>query len=285
MGFRHHISVRNWLTTLSLLIFSNLATSVEIDLLWSIKNTFNMPESATYDYKRKVIYVSNVNEYAKDGNGFISRISDDGKAVELKWISGLNSPTGLAVFGDTLYAADYDALVAIDLVNNKILRRYEAPDADSKPSMNDVAISDDGTVYVSGSASRTVYRLNKGKLEVWLKDKEKMKLANGLLVRNGHLIQGGLTWNTFDISSKSIVESSPRPDKKLKDFDGITSDGDGGFFVTVIDDARIWHIRKDGVSQPLSEEKLNGIDLQYLPKEKRLLLPQVGGGLSVYSVR
>ncbi len=99
------------------------------------------------------------------------------------------------------------------------------------------------------------------------------------------MFHGGNDWNAFDVSSKKRIKSEPQPDRKLKKFDGITSDGNGGFLVTLIGDDRIWHIRKDGLSKPLSEEKLKGIDLQYLPGNKRLILPQVGGGLSVFRLK
>ena len=265
-----------------LLSFSLSASNKELKLLWSIEKTFNMPESATFDAARQAIYISNVNQYAKDGNGFISKVSTDGKSVKLKWLTGLNSPTGLAIYGDILYAADYDALVAVNLKHGKIIQRYDAPDASTKPTLNDVAISAEGVVYVSGSGSRTIYRLEQNQLKVWLKDQDKLKFANGLFIKEDTLYHGGLYWNAFDIASRKSVNRIPHPDKILKDFDGITSDGNDGFLVTLIDDDRLWHIRKDGISQPVSEQKLKGIDLHYFPEKQLLLLPQVGGGLSAF---
>jgi hypothetical protein len=57
-----------------------------------------------------VIYVSNINGAVmqKEGNGFISRLTADGKMLERQWVKGLNSPTGLALHDRTLYAADVD---------------------------------------------------------------------------------------------------------------------------------------------------------------------------------
>ncbi|TQV88223.1 SMP-30/gluconolactonase/LRE family protein [Aliikangiella coralliicola] len=270
------------LSLLLFLIYPSTTLSAGLELLWSVKNTFSMPESAAFDDKRQVIYISNVNEYAKDGNGFISRVSLDGQSIELKWLKGLNSPTGLAVLADTLYVADYDALVAINLTNGKIIQRFDAPDAKSKPVLNDVAISRDGIVYVSGSASQTIYRLLDNQLEFWVKAPELLKFANGLFISNGVLYHGGLHWNAFNIESGKPVVDILRPDKTLKKFDGITSDGNNGFLVTLIEDSRIWHIQKNGISQPLSKKELNGIDLQYLPDKKLLLVPQVEGGFSLF---
>src|SRR5262245_49603124 len=55
------------------------------------------PESALPDPTGEVIYVSNVvgAPDAKDGNGYISRVSPDGKVLEQRWAVGLDAPKGL----------------------------------------------------------------------------------------------------------------------------------------------------------------------------------------------
>src|SRR6185503_17238205 len=60
----------------------------------------NTPESALWDREGDQYLVSNINgtPLAKDNNGFISRISPDGKVTELRWIAAgtkgvtLNAP-------------------------------------------------------------------------------------------------------------------------------------------------------------------------------------------------
>ncbi|XOV81045.1 MAG: hypothetical protein ACFHVJ_08855 [Aestuariibacter sp.] len=187
-------------------LFICMVYATESQLLWSIDNKFNMPESAAWDAKRQVVYVSNVNHYAKDNNGFISRVANDGATLDLKWIEGLHSPTGITVFGDTLYVVDYDALVIIDLQTEQIVKRVPANDADAIPVLNDVAISNDGDVYVSGSRSRTIYHLTRQGLEIWLKDDVRLKNANGLLVHGNILLHGGEYWTAYDIASRQPVE-------------------------------------------------------------------------------
>ena len=64
-----------------------------------------------------VYFVANINgsPLGKDGNGFISRLTRDGKVDSLKFIAGgrggavLNAPKGMAISGDTLWVADIDA--------------------------------------------------------------------------------------------------------------------------------------------------------------------------------
>ena len=111
-----------------------------------------MPESAVIDERNEFVYISNVNVYAKDGNGFISRVRTDGTDLNLQWLTGLDSPTGLAIHDGALFFADYDQLIEVDIASAQIINRYPSPD--DNPALNDVAIASDGTVYVSGSGSR-----------------------------------------------------------------------------------------------------------------------------------
>ncbi len=114
------------------------------------------PESALHDEQADVYLVSNINgsPFAKDDNGFISRISPEGKILQLKWIDGaaanvtLNAPKGLALSGDRLYVADIDAVRIFD-------RKTGAPRGEvaikGATFLNDVTPAPDG-VYVTDSA-------------------------------------------------------------------------------------------------------------------------------------
>src|SRR5205085_11405116 len=76
------------------------------------------PESVLYDVAGDQYLVSNINGQPldKDGNGFISRLTPEGRVAELKWIAGgakgvtLNAPKGMGIKGDTLFVADIDAV-------------------------------------------------------------------------------------------------------------------------------------------------------------------------------
>lgn len=247
---------------------------------WSLKNVLNMPESAAYDSVGEQIFVSNVNGYAKDNNGFVSRVSADGKQLDLEWLTGLHSPTGMVVRDGLLYIADYDALVIASIEESKILQRIAAPD--DRPALNDVAIATDGQVFVSGSASSSIYTLEGNELLVWKHDPDRLKNANGLLVENGQLIHGGWEWSIFNLQSKKLIPEFPAPGAPIRDIDGITSDGCGGFIVTLIEDQRLWRVGRDGSSKPLSGKLINGIDI--VRHEQRLFVPTVGGGLSVFKL-
>jgi DNA-binding beta-propeller fold protein YncE len=82
---------------------------------------FASPESVVVagDY----VYVSNVGEklepFAKDGDGFISRLDRQGNVRELKWKSGLNAPKGMIAHNGVLYVADIDRVLGWRMSDGK----------------------------------------------------------------------------------------------------------------------------------------------------------------------
>jgi hypothetical protein len=112
---------------------------------------FETPESVLHDEAGDVYVVSNIagNPADKDGNGFLSRISPDGK-IELRWVEGLDAPKGSAIAGDTLYVADIDQVRMFDRATGEAKGTIAIEGA---TFLNDVAAAGD-TVYVSDTGIR-----------------------------------------------------------------------------------------------------------------------------------
>ncbi len=57
-------------------------------VLWETEKIFELPESAIYDQKNDVLYISNITDHPfnKDGTGYISKIGLDGTIIEKKGI-------------------------------------------------------------------------------------------------------------------------------------------------------------------------------------------------------
>lgn len=117
---------------------------------------FSTPESVLYDSVGDVYFVSNINgaPTAKDGNGFISRVSPAGRIDSLKFIEGgrngvtLNGPKGLGIHGDTLFVADIDAVRLFSRTDGHPLGSWAVRGA---TFLNDISVGPDGTVYVTDS--------------------------------------------------------------------------------------------------------------------------------------
>ncbi|MFO1051041.1 MAG: hypothetical protein U1F36_02350 [Planctomycetota bacterium] len=117
---------------------------------------FSTPESVLHDAEADVYLVSNISgdPFGHDGDGFISRVSPDGKVLDLRWIDGkkegvhLDAPKGLALSGDLLWVADIDQLRAFDRKTGAPRKAIAIPGA---TFLNDVCTDEVGTIYVSDS--------------------------------------------------------------------------------------------------------------------------------------
>lgn len=138
------------------------ARQFEISEVWRTDTLLMTPESVIYDKKRDVFYVSNLNfePRKKDGNGFISKIDLDGKIVNLRWIEGLSSPKGMAIVGDTLFTADVDEVVAMDINDGSIIRKIPIEGA---KMLNDITSDNEGNLYISDSDANLIHFIRQRK--------------------------------------------------------------------------------------------------------------------------
>lgn len=252
-------------------------------LLWEVKDLAN-PESALPDIKAGIIYVSNVNGApdAKDGNGYISKVSLDGKITDAKWSTGFNAPKGLALAGGKLYVADIDELVEIDTKDGKITSRFPAKDA---KFLNDAAADAAGHVYVSDMATNTIWRLADGKFDVWLQD-VKLESPNGLLVEGENLrvaawgvmtdgfatkVPGHLLSVTLD--GKAI--SSAGDGKPFGNLDGLEPLGGGSYIITDWMSGKVMTYSATGKVETLLELGQGAADIGYDAASRTLYVPQM----------
>ena len=261
-----------------------VAQSDTATLAWELDG-FDTPESAFYDSARNVIYVSNIvgEPTERDGMGHISRVSVTGEMLEAEWVTGLEAPKGLVLDGDTLYVADLDGLVAIDVESGKVTGTWAA---DNPQFLNDTAVDGDGRVFVSDMASHTIHVLVGDTLAVWLQD-EALQHPNGLRIDGGKLVVAA--WGqkmkpdfsvevpghllTVDLETKEIAAlGSGEPIGML---DGLEPDGDGAWLVTDWVNGALLRIQNDGSVEQLLDLDMGSADLGYVPDEKLVIIPMM----------
>ena len=149
--------------------------------LWTLARDFASPESAYYHAGSNAIFVSSINGQIleKDGNGYISRLSPDGKMVSAKWVTGLNAPKGIRSIGGTLWVTDIDEVVSIDIASAKITGRVKV---DGAQFLNDLATAPDRTIYASDSNLARIYAVKDGKSSVFVEGADQVDVPNGLHV-------------------------------------------------------------------------------------------------------
>jgi len=267
--------------TATLIAFSTAASAPE--LLWETKG-LAQPESVVEDPATGVIYVSNINGAVmqKDGNGFISRLTADGKMLERQWVKGLNTPTGLALHDRTLYAADVDQLIEINAASGEILKRYDAKGA---VFLNDVVVDDDGTVYVSDTPMNTIWRLKDGSFEPWLAN-DALNGPNGLLIQGKTLIVASLgkvqsqgqkkeLGTLLAVSLDDQKVSKVGKGELIGNLDGLQAIQPGVYLVTDWAQGALYRVDAKGKVDELIDLNQGSADLSYLPGKKMLLIPMM----------
>jgi len=254
--------------------------------LWETSG-FSGPESALYDAKRKLIFVSNVDGQPneKDGKGSISILSAGGKMINAAWQSGLNAPKGLAMVGERLYVADIDTLRVFDVMNGRQVASYVVPEA---KFLNDVTADGAGNVYVSDMLDDAIYRLAGEEFALWLKDAA-LQAPNGLLAEEGRLVVGawGVMTEGFatevpghlksvDLESKAIV--SMGSGESLGNLDGVESDGSGGYFVSDWFSGGLFRIKASGEAEKLLSLEQGSADIGVIPAKNLVLVPMMNSG-------
>lgn len=176
---------------------------VTLTLKWETDTVLTTCESVLHDEKKDVLYVSNINGQpdAKDGNGFISTVSLDGKVTAASWATGMDAPKGMGLLNGKLYVADIDKVHEVDTETGKITNSHTVEGA---TFLNDITVGND-KVYVSDSRGGAIYVIEDGKVTAFLSN---LQGPNGLFAENGDLVVAfwdAKTLNTIDVTSKDIT--------------------------------------------------------------------------------
>lgn len=258
------------LSLLVVVLFSCSAFAQHIlEKIWITDSTeLKNPESVLYDGKAKILYVSNIGEFGKDGVGFISKVGLDGKIIKTDWVTGLTGTKGIGMSKNLLYAAENLAVAVIDINTGKIERRIPI---DGAQMLNDITIDSKGIVYVSDSKTGKVHRIENNKPSVYL---ENLNGINGLLAVGKDLYilnDGGFRKADADKKVTLLV-------------DGIEGGADGIEMVTKNEflltgwEGTIYYVKADGSKQLLSDtraQKINAADLGYDAAGKILYIPRM----------
>ncbi len=270
---------------LLLAVASTFSTAVyAVTELWTTEGFMN-PESTLYDATHDIIYVSNVNGGPgdKDGNGFISRLNKDGTLENLNWIDGLDAPKGMVQHGNMLYVSDINRLIAIDVNKAEITETWTAEDA---KFLNDLAVDNEGGIYVSDMLDNSIYKMEDENFSIWLQE-EALQHPNGLQVDGNQLLvapwgkelQEDFTTKVpghllkVNLSDKSIVTlGSGDP---IGNLDGLESDGKNGWYVTDWMSGALYRVDAEGQAELLMDMNQGSADLGVINSESMILVPMM----------
>jgi sugar lactone lactonase YvrE len=226
-------------------------------------DSLEAPEAARFDPELGVYFVANINgtPLAKDGNGYISRLTRDGKVDSLKFIAGgrggavLNAPKGMAINGDTLWVADIDAARAFDKRSGKPLASVSLAGA---RFLNDAVVGPDGAIYMTDSGGDNA----PGTHRIFRIENRKPAVA---LTFAGEPGPNGITWDSagsrfviVSFGAKSIFQWAPGDSVPTVItegpgmMDGVEPLGDGRLLITSWADSSLFVLEADRVTRLLN---------------------------------
>jgi sugar lactone lactonase YvrE len=290
------------LTIISGLLFSckenkkeHVATSVptstslakvkpEVKLLWQTDTTLRTPESVIFDKKFGTYYVSCINNVppdSKDKDGYIAKIDQQGKVIKLNWISGLSAPKGMAIKGDTLYVADIDELVIVNIVASKIVNRIKVKGA---KFLNDVDVDMNGIVYFSDSYANNIHSYD-GKEVKTIVSGEVLGVPNGIYCESDKLVVASFEkGNVYTLNkSNPIVEMKV---DTLPGGDGVEKYNEG--YLISNWNGEVYYVNNEWKKYLILDtkaEKRNAADIEFVAEQNIMLVPEFfGNRVSAYKL-
>lgn len=171
------------ITLLNVFIFSSASVQAKPALPTKITG-LKMPESVIQAKDGK-IYVSEIGEFGKDGDGQISVIDKKGNISVMA--KGMDDPKGLAIIGDNLYVADKNRILEIKKDGTWQVYGAQMAFPGTPVFLNDLVADKLGNLYVSDSgdlkSGGQIYKIDKtGTVTLVVDSKNSDILApNGLL--------------------------------------------------------------------------------------------------------
>jgi gluconolactonase len=262
----------------ALLLLGGSAQAHEAKTITGLK----MPESAIAA-KNGLIYVSEINEFGKDGDGQISTIDKNGKLAV--FATGMDDPKGLAIIGKDIYVADKARVLKV--APDGKWQVFAAEDAfPVKPQfLNDLESDDEGNLYVSDSGDLktggAIYRIDRAGMVTLITDGKK---DPAVLAPNGLLMDGRGKMLEVDIASGILYRidlSSGKLTKLAEGFggaDGIVRSKKGMLYVSDWANGKVFSVDKNYKVTLIKDGLKSAADINISRDGRYLLVPDMKGG-------
>ena len=210
---------------------------------------FVSPESVVQD-ARGDIYVSEIGEFNKDGDGKITRISIDGKLST--FANGMDDPKGLTFIGKSLYVTDKNRVLKVEPDGKWSVFGSAMAFPQTPIFLNDITSDESGNLYVSDSGNLksggAIFKISKDKkITLVLNENTPEILApNGLWIAKNDLYEvdfsSGILYK-INLKTKSISKIA----EGLGGGDGLVKFGDN-FFISDWKNGKIYKVQGNKVS-------------------------------------
>jgi sugar lactone lactonase YvrE len=237
--------LRVFLILLSIVISVTLKAHESLNAI----SGFISPESVVQDAKGD-IYVSEIGEFNRDGDGKITRISIDGKLST--YASGMDDPKGLTFIGKSLYVTDKNRILKVEPNGKWTVFGSTMAFPQTPVFLNDITSDEAGNLYVSDSGNLksggAIFKITSDKkITLVLNENTPEILApNGLWIIKNDLYEvdfsSGILYKV-NLKTKSISKVA----EGFGGGDGLIKSGDN-FFVSDWKNGKIYKVQGSKVS-------------------------------------
>lgn len=238
------------------------------------------PESAVQS-ENGDIYISEINEFNKDGDGQIKRINILGK---IKIVAkGMDDPKGLAIVGGKLYVADKTRILRVS--HDGSWEVFVAESAFPLPPqfLNDLTADKYGNLYVSDSGNLStggaIYKIKKDGTVSTVVDSTKPEV----LAPNGLLFEGRNNLLSVDFASGVLYRVNIGTGKMTKiaegfgGGDGIVKTKNGKVYVSDWKNGYIYHSAA-GVARIVKSDFNSPADIALSHDGEYIMIPVMKSG-------
>ena len=248
---------------------------------------FKMPESVV-EAKDGRLFVSEIGEFGKDGDGQVSVVEKDGTVKP--FATGMNDPKGLAFIGKDLYVADKTQVLKVS-TDGKWTVYADASAFEATPQfLNDLVADPLGNLYVSDTGDMkgtggNIYRITKdGKAHLVIDSKKDARILgpNGLLVdKTGHVLLevdfvSGILYS-YDMKTGTLTQLA----EGFGGGDGLVQGAKDTLYVSDWANGKVFSVKKGAVTLVKDGFKASA-DIALSKDGKYLLVPDMKAGELVY---
>lgn len=233
------------------------------------------------------IYISEIAEFGKDGDGQITVIDANGKASV--FAKGLDDPKGLAIIGEHLYVADKTKVLKIDLSDAKTSVFVAAAAFQSPPQfLNDLEADPQGNLYVTDTGNMgtgkggIIYKIDaNGQVKLLIDGKQDARVMapNGLLADDtGDVLiyvdfTSGVLY-TYNQKTQALTDIA----EGFGGGDGIVHHSNGTMYVSDWKNGKVFSVNTKGDVILLKDGYQSAADIAITKDEAYLMVPDMKAG-------
>ena len=240
-----------------------------------------MPESVL-QAKDGSIYISEINEFGKDGDGQISKVDDKGNVTV--FAKGMDDPKGLAMIGEKLYVADKNRVLEVNEDGTWQVHGAQMAFPGTPVFLNDLVADKLGNLYVSDSgdlkSGGQIYKIAKGGAPVTVVVDSKNP---DILAPNGLLFEGRNNLLSVDFESGILYRvniSSGKTTKLATGFgggDGMAKTKAGKIYISSWKDGKIYRVGA-GKAHEIKKGYQAAADIALTNDDKYMMVPDMKAG-------